>query len=419
MKVIVHGAAKEVGRSCIELVTEKNRFLFDAGVKLGDETEYPSDVKNIKDITATFMSHAHLDHSGAFPFLQSKGLRCPIYLTPTTKDIAKILLRDFYKVESLNHIPPYSKESIFAAFDLFKTKHYNEAFEVNDAYVQFFDAGHVPGSSLILMEVDGKRIAYTGDIRLSDTRLLKGADINVRDVDALIIETTYGNREHPDRKKTEREFLSKIRDVVNTGGSVFIPAFAVGRSQEMLLLLHTENWDVPVYLDGISQDVMNLILEHNACKDKESLIRAREKTIFIKGGKERERALQSQGIFVTTSGMLTGGPIIDYLKAGHQNPRNAILVTGYVMEGTNGRMLLEQGCVFIDGKRTKVKAQYQTFNFSAHAGLAELQQIIKRINPKKLILVHGEAASMEHLAALERKNGREVLIPELNNEIYI
>ncbi len=419
MKLIFHGGAGEVGRSCIEVVTAKNRFLLDAGVQLGEETLYPTKIDNVPKIDGILLSHAHLDHSGALSYLQSRGLKCPVYMTAATKDIAKVLLKDFFHVESLNHIPPYEKSNVFASFDLFKIKDYNQGFEIKDAYAKFFDAGHVPGSAFIVLEADGKRIAYSGDIKYDETRLMKGAHVEVKDVDALIIETTYGDREHPERKKTEKEFLNKVKETLARGGQVFIPSFAVGRAQEILLLLHSEKWEVPVYLDGIGQTITNLIVEHNACKDREKLIAARAKTVFIMGRKEREQALKGQGIFVTTSGMLTGGPIIEYLKVGHQNPNNAILITGFVSEGTNGRLLLDEGAVFIEGRRTKVQAEYHQYDFSAHAGLEELQRLIQKINPKKLILVHGETAALEHLAELERKKGKEIFVPQADSELTI
>jgi len=419
MKVIIHGGAKEVGRQCIEVVTKQGRFLLDGGVKLGEEAEYPEEIKNIRNIDAAFLTHAHLDHCGAWPYLQSKGLRCPIYMTSTTRSIAKILIRDFYKVESLHHIPAYKKENIFKAFDLFKTIHYSQSLEIKDAYFKFFDAGHIPGSAFILVESNGKRIIYTGDIRLSTSRLMEGADLGIRDVDALIMETTYGNREHPDRKKTELEFLAKIKETLRRGGKVFIPAFSVGRSQEILLLLHSQKWNVPIYLDGMGKDITDLIIEHEAAKDSETLKRVKNKTIFVNGRSDRERAMKRQGIFVASAGMMTGGSIIEYLKEGHQDKRNSILLTGYVAEGTNGRLLLDTGTIFIDGRKTKVKAEYQQYNFSAHAGLSELKELVKKINPQKLILIHGELESLEKFAESERKNGKEVFIPEMGSEINI
>jgi putative mRNA 3-end processing factor len=319
----------------------------------------------------------------------------------------------------LSHIPSYPKQSIFEAFNLFRTKPYGQGFEVKDAYFKFFDAGHIPGSAYLLIETEGKRIVYTGDIKLNETQLLKGADLQVHDIDTLIMETTYGNREHSERKKTETEFLDKVEEVLKRGGSVFIASFAVGRTQELMLLLHTRNWDVPVYIDGLGRDITDLVIEHAACKDNQALIDARTKSSYINGRADRETALQGHGIFVASAGMMTGGAIIEYLKQCHQDPKNAFLLSGYVDDGTNGRMLLDEGSVFIEGRKTKVKAEYKQYDFSAHAGLSELQTLVKKINPRRVILLHGEDDALTEFADWLRKNNKDVYIPAVDSELNI
>ncbi|MEK6886494.1 MAG: MBL fold metallo-hydrolase [Nanoarchaeota archaeon] len=419
MKLIFHGAVREVGRSCIELVTQQARFLLDAGIKLGTETGYPEEIKNIKEITAGILSHAHLDHCGAWPYLVSKGLNCPIYTTSVTKDLARILMKDFYKVECLNHIPPYNQENTEKAIELINTVRYRTPFEIKDAYFKFFDAGHIPGSAFILIESNNKKLVYTGDINLMETRLIKGADLNLEPIDAIIMEATYGNKEHPNRQQTEKEFLSKVKETLKRGGKVFIAAFAVGRTQELMLLLNSKKWNVPIYVDGMGKDMTEIMIHHDAVKDKTKMIDARNKIKAVRGRMQREDALKKQGIFISSAGMMTGGPIIDYLKQGHQDPKNIFLLTGYVDDGTNGRMLLDEGTVFIEGRKTKVQAEYGQYNFSAHSGERELKEIVETLKPKKVILVHGEKEAMENLADYLRKKGKEVFIPELGSEINI
>lgn len=419
MKLIFHGAVREVGRSCIELVTQQARFILDAGIKLGTETQYPGEIKNIKSITAGLSSHAHLDHCGAWPYLVNKGLNCPIYTTAAAKDIAKVLLKDFYKVECLNHIPPYKEENTNKAIDLFRTVKYRTPFEIKDAYFKFYDAGHIPGSAFILIESNGKKLVYTGDINLSDSRLIKGADMNIEEVDALLMENTYANKEHPNRQQTEKEFLMKVKEVLKRRGKVFIAAFAVGRTQEMMLLLDSEKWNVPIYVDGMGKDMTEIMINHDAVKDKTKMLNAKNKVEIIRGSSQREDALKKQGIFIASAGMMTGGPIIQYLKQGHQDPKNAFLLTGYVDTGTNGRMLLDEGTVFIEGRKTKVQAEYEQYDFSAHAGESELKELVETLKPKKVILIHGELNAMEKFADYLRKKGIEVFIPELGSEINI
>lgn len=419
MKLIFHGGAREVGRNCVEVVTKQGRFLLDAGTKLGTETKYPSEIKNLSRIDAGLLSHGHLDHCGGWPYLHSKGLKCPIYMTPVTEDFAKILLRDFYKIESLTHIPPYKKESIFAAIGLFKKINYSQSFEIKDTYFKFYDAGHIPGSSFIYIESDGKSLVYTGDIKLNETRLLKGADLGIRNIDALVMETTYGKKEHLNRQRQEREFLEKTRETIKRKGNVFIPAFSVGRTQELILILNSEKWNIPVYVDGMGKDMTEIVIHNNAAKDVEKLKKARNKVIYIAGRDQRERAMKKQGIFIASAGMLTGGSILEYLKEGHRDPKNSILLTGYVDTGTNGRLLLDEGSIFIEGRKTKVQAEYHQYDFSAHAGLSELKELVHTLRPKKVILIHGELESMESFADYLRKKELEVYIPETGSEINI
>jgi putative mRNA 3-end processing factor len=340
-------------------------------------------------------------------------------MTEGTRQLAKILIKDFMHVESLTITLPYTKDNMSSVFNEFHAKPFKQRFRIKDCEFMFFDAGHIPGSAIVVIEADGKRLAYTGDINLSPTRLMKGADINIGEIDALITETTYGDKEHPNREETEKNFMNKAKETIKRGGSVFIPVFGVGRAQEILLLIHTQQWNTPIYLDGMSQEVTDLIIQNNWCKDLDAMKYARSNTTYLNGRQEREAALQRQGIFITTSGMLTGGPILQYLKEGYADARNSILLTGYVIEGTNGRLLMDEGSIFLEGKKVMVKAEYHQYDFSAHSGLNELQRMLQKLNPKKLILVHGDPSSLEGLAEDQRKKGRDVFIPGIGDEIYI
>lgn len=419
MKLIFHGGVKEVGKLCIEVDTKSSRFLLDCGVKLGTETEFPNVPKNPKQIDAAIISHAHLDHCAGLPYMNSKGLNCPIFMTYHTKEIAKILIKDFFHVESLTGIPAYNKDNVLRTFNQMKAKDFIHRFKVKDADFQFFDAGHIPGSAIIVVEADGKRLAFTGDINTTNTQLMKAASLDIGEVDALIMETTYGDREHPDRKQTEREFISKIKEVIKRGGSVFIPVFGVGRAQEIVLLLNSEKFNAPIYLDGMAKEVTDLIIQQNSCRDQKALIAAKDNVTYVEGRLDREKIVRKQGIFIGTSGMLTGGPMMDYMKYGYQNPKNAFLLTGYVIEGTNGRLLLDESSIFLEGKKVNVKAEHIQYDFSAHSGMSELKRIIQKLNPRKLILLHGSEESIKNIADEEKKRNREVFTPNIGDEVYI
>ncbi|PIN85906.1 hypothetical protein COV19_07485 [Candidatus Woesearchaeota archaeon CG10_big_fil_rev_8_21_14_0_10_44_13] len=402
MKLIVHGAANEVGRSCIELVTDDStRFLLDAGIKLSETgTEFPLTVENPSGISAVFVSHAHLDHTGYLPLLDHNGMKCPIFATSPTKALTKILLADAFKIGRLKHQPlGYEEENIEKALSFTRRIKIDDEGSIGKAKFEYFDAGHIPGSSYIHVQVDGKRILYTGDINTNETRLLNGAETDYpKDVDVLITEATYGDREHPPRQNTEKEFLNEAEETIEKGGSVLVPVFAVGRAQEIMLLLSKENLGVPVYLDGMAKEATELLLNYpKSIKNAAELRDAYEKVRFVKGSIQRKNIANKQGIFVTTSGMVTGGPVMDYLSKLGTDPRNSILLTGYQGEHTNGRMLLETGSVFIDGWKTKISANYKQFDFSAHAGQNDLKKLIKGVNPGKLVFNHGDPGAINAL----------------------
>ncbi|MFC1732980.1 MBL fold metallo-hydrolase [candidate division KSB1 bacterium] len=425
MKLTIHGAAKEVGRSCIELETdEKERFLFDAGVKLSEHgVEPPSEIKNPEKIRSVFISHAHLDHTGYLPTLDHLGMKCPIFATGATKAITKLLLLDAFKIGRLKREPlRYGKEDIEKAISFTRRVKVNEKGQIGKLRYRYFDAGHIPGSASVVVSVNTKKILYTGDINTSDTRLLRGAktDYMKEDIDIMITEATYGNREHENRQKTEKEFLSEIEKTIERGGSVLIPAFAVGRAQEIISLLNTVNFGVPVYLDGMARKATEIILNFpKSVKNASELRDAYRHAKSVKGRIQRQNIETKQGIFVTTSGMLTGGPVIEYMKHIAHSPRNSILLTGYQAAHTNGRLLLEKGHVFIDGWKTNIQCNVKQFDFSAHSGQSQLRKMIKNVNPGKLIINHGDYEAVEDMYEWAQMLDIDVHSPDLGDKIII
>jgi len=391
----------EVGRSCISI---DGRYLLDCGLKISEEgSEYPV-MLDPTAIEAVFISHAHLDHTGALPLFDQNGLRASVYCNAMTRDTAKLLLKDSLHIEMLeNQTPAYSKENIFNIMGAMQIVRQGQDVLVGNARATFLYAGHIPGSSSVLLDYSGMKVLYTGDINYSDTQLMKGARLPCRGADVMITEATYGDRSHPDRKKSEQVFLDAVSSTLDRGGRVLIPAFAVGRSQEVMLLLAKRRFHAPIYLDGMSKKVTNMYLRRPDCVRDIGLLKKATKDVrFIKSMRERKDAARNVGIFVTTSGMLDGGPVLDFMAAMHSDPRSAILLTGYQAEETNGRLLLEQGRVYIDGVRFKVACKVQKFDFSAHSGQKELVKMINEIGPKNLIIQHGDPGSVEALASKVR-----------------
>ncbi|HLC67116.1 MAG TPA: MBL fold metallo-hydrolase [Candidatus Nanoarchaeia archaeon] len=405
MKLIVHGAGQEVGRSCFQLQTKGGKFLLDGGLKLSQHgAEFPVCIgpEDIQALDAIFLSHAHLDHSGALPLFDAWGLRAPIFATKPTKALAEVLLLDAFQIGRLHHEHlGYEKFDVEKVLSFMQKIQWRNEGTLKGLNYQFYDAGHIPGSSTIQLEAEDKRLVYTGDIRNTDSRLMQAADTQYEmPVDVLITESTYGDREHPPRAKTEKEFLASVGRTLARGGSALVPVFGVGRAQELLLLLATQDFGIPVYVDGMAKGVTEMLFEFGkSIRSVAELQKAYKSARPIKGHIQRNSFLLQgkQGIFLTTSGMLTGGPAMDYLKVLGMSQRNSILLTGYQEEHTNGRMLLEEQQAYIDGWKAMIKADVQQFDFSAHAGQSDLRRLIRQTNPHRIIAVHGDPSAAQSI----------------------
>jgi len=422
MKLLFHGGAKEVGRSCVEVITDTRRILLDCGLKLSAHgTEFPVKIEDPAGIDAVFVSHAHLDHTGALPLFDHLGMTCPIFATKTTKALSRLLLRDAFKVGKLTHQHMgYDVADIRKVLSCMNRVSIETKGNRDGIGYEYFDAGHIPGAASIYVNIEGKRILYTGDINTIETRLHHAADTDFPEVDLLICESTYGDREHPDRKKEERDFIASVEETLGRGGNVIVPVFAIGRSQEILLLLAEQNFGVPIYFDGMGVKATDIILENpESIKDAKKLKSAFKKAKLIRKPGDRQEVLGKQCIIITTSGMLTGGPIIHYLKYMHTEPKNSILITGYQGEGTNGRMLLEKGELFIDGFQKKIFCEVKKFDFSAHLGLSEIKALVRKVNPKKVIFMHGDEKPLLNLAEWASALDIDVTVPNLGDSIEV
>ncbi len=396
-------------------------MLLDAGTKLSpDGAEYPL-LRNGSEMDAIAISHAHLDHCGALPFYYHQGFRGQIFCTRMTKSLAKLLLRDSYKVERLEQREPvYAEDDVFHALDAMSFVDFRKSFSYNDMSIIFFDSGHIPGGSSILIEAEGKRLLYTGDINTEDTNLMHGADIDYGPIDIMICEATYGHCDHPPRMQEERVFLQDIKSAISEGGSVLVATLAVSRAQEILLILGKEKFSVPTYLDGMAKKVLTRLLDQSkTLRNADALYAVAKKVRFVRGQKMREEILRSPAIFVAPSGMLDGGPAMEYLKTVWHDEKALVALTCYQGEGTNGRLLLEEGDVYIDGTKKHVQGKAKKYDFSSHIGMTPLHTYIKQVNPKLLVLNHGDPTALEALAAWAKKEKRDVRVPKNGDELVI
>lgn len=414
MKIKLLGGAQEVGRSGL-LVKDSKSFLFDYGVKLDHKTEYPLQAGKVD---AFLLSHAHLDHSGMSPELYSSMLPDSFGTAPTL-ELSELLLNDSMKIARREHKQEKFHRKQLRNFEKHYTNvEYNSEIEYGDFLIEYHDAGHIAGSASILLERldarENKRIVYTGDFKLQPQTLHAGAEIVKSDI--LAIESTYAYKDHPDRKELIKEFIKKVKEVLENGGNALLPVFAVGRGQEILSVLYENGLADSVYVDGMVREATRIVARHpDFIKDPHLLKKAVERATVISDRSDREIALSEPSIILTTAGMLNGGPVLDYITKLNRN--SEILLTGYQIEGTNGSTLLKSGFITIDEKRTKISNNVTLFDFSAHAGMSDLYEYVRKSAPNIVICMHGSEENTKMFAEKLRGEGFEAYAPKVGEEI--
>ena len=381
------GGCAEVGRMAIQVEDSNERFLLDYGMNAQDLTIPQT---NDFPLTGVVLSHAHLDHCGMLPDLYRRGYQGAVYATPVTHELAMLLLADSLKVQKKRGTRPFYHEEHVTQYEkMSKPVSTHTPLRTPHSTLQFFNDGHAPGGVSTLLEMNGKKILYTGDVKFSDTALLRGAYTDFKNLDALIIESTYTTKNHPDRKEVASRLKDHVRDIVHRGGTVLIPSFAVGRSQEMLLLL--SDTGVPVVMDGMGVAATRIILRHpTSFEHPKQLAKAFSEAHKITKSSQRKRILTTPGAVICTAGMLQGGPIDYYLSHLHSNPLCSLVITGFQAPGTPGRALLDTGRYPVNGTDVKLKFSTLALDFSAHCGRDEILHFVDKVKPAHTILVHGD-----------------------------
>jgi putative mRNA 3-end processing factor len=384
MKLTFLGGANEVGSTAMLLETQDTKFIFDYGLTPEDPPTYPLDAPPLDYI---FLSHAHLDHSGMIPVLTRQN-PVPFFTSQMTLLLSQLLLRDNIKIAEYEGYPAmYSKGDIKDMDrDLYMVADDSEV-NMKNLDMKVHSAGHIPGAMMYELYLsNGKTLLFTGDLNTIDTRLVAGT--TPKKCDILVMEATYSGTDHELRQKTELRFQNKIKEIVERGGTAIIPAFAVGRTQEILLVL--ADLDYEIWVDGMGKEVSRIFLsESGFIRSEKKLKKIYEKANKVRNKHHRKKALGGQ-VILTTSGMLDGGPVLNYIKELKDNPKNGILLTGYQVEGSNGRMLLEKGEMNFWGNVDKVDLEVEHFDFSAHAGHRELINFAHHCNPEQIVLFHSD-----------------------------
>lgn len=420
MKVKLLGAAQEVGRSGILLTLDDGRkFLLDYGVSLeGEEPQFPLPVKP-RELSLVSVSHAHLDHSGAAPLLYVSG-EPPLLTTPLTLSLSDLLIRDFLKLSK--YYVPYEYAEVEKMMKNAVLRDYNDAFEVGGTSVYLVDAGHIPGSAIVKIDTGSYVVVYTGDYALHDTCLLRMGDKQaLSDADLIITESTYAEFDHPPRDIVEREFVATVTEVVEGGGTVLVPSFAVGRAQEILCVLAKYDFPHRVYVDGMARAANELILEDkHLLRDPSLFEKAVDMARVVRDWDDRKKAVEEPAVIVSPAGMLHGGPSEYYMEKIMEKEKNAVVFVSFAIPETPARQVLETGIFASPMKKGVVKARIEWFDFSAHCGRSELIETVKLSKRSaSFVLVHGEPEAERTMAKYVEAEGKKAIVPSLGEEIEI
>lgn len=412
---------------------------------------------NVQELNAVILTHAHIDHSGYLPRLVRQGFNKTIYCTEATRDLLEIMLLDSAHLQEEDAryankkgfskhtpaLPLYTTEDAQKAISLLRGIPYRQPVRINDnVRFEFRDAGHILGSSFVVMnwkeDSVEKKIVFSGDLGRYERPILKDPS-PVRNADYLLVESTYGDRLHPEGNPQE-ELKKIIVNTVRRKGVVVIPAFAVGRTQELLYNLREleENADIPVlpvYVDSPMAIRTTAVYEkHVQVYDKEASqlhingveVLQTQNTIFTTSTEESKRInnQETSCIIISASGMLTGGRILHHLVRRLPQKKNSIVFVGYQAEGTRGRALQSgKDKIKIHGMQIKSAAAIETISdFSAHADYGEVLKWLSNYEsaPKKTFIVHGEPPASENLVLEIKKNlGWETYIPKYREEVKL
>jgi putative mRNA 3-end processing factor len=420
MKISVLGAGKEVGRSAFLVTCENTNILLDYGVLLKREPIFPLHVRP-KDINAVILSHAHLDHSGYIPSLfLSSSTDIPVLGTLPTFELSQLLIEDMIKISGL--YLPFEYLDLINMINHCKNLQYREKHSVGDVDISLHESGHVIGGASIMMEYQGKRIFYTGDINTRGSKLLRPADLDLPNIDLLIIESTYSQTEQMPREESERRLLDFAYEVVDRGGTLFIPAFSVERAQEIACVLKTHQFKHKVAMDGMALKVNEIMLKYTSyLRDPEIFKKAVLEAEWVHGWQRRKQLVREPGVIISPAGMLVGGSAVFYLQEIAKDPKNGVAMVSYQGEGTPGRALLDKKIVTYDGKMRKCLAEVNRFEFSGHNSRSELFEILDKIkgNPE-VLAIHGDGNSCTRFAEeIQDKYGFKAKAPSQGDVIEI
>nr|XP_056720817.1 integrator complex subunit 11 [Euleptes europaea] len=420
IKVTPLGAGQDVGRSCILVSIAGKNIMLDCGMHMGynDDRRFP-DFSYITQngrltdfLDCVIISHFHLDHCGALPyFSEMVGYDGPIYMTHPTKAICPILLEDYRKitVDKKGETNFFTSQMIKDCMKKVVAVHLHQTVQVDDELeIKAYYAGHVLGAAMFQIKVGSESVVYTGDYNMTPDRHLGAAWIDKCRPDLLISESTYATTIRDSKRCRERDFLKKVHETVERGGKVLIPVFALGRAQELCILLETfwerMNLKAPIYFStGLTEKANHyykLFITWTNQKIRKTFV---QRNMFeFKHIKAFDQAFADNPgpmVVFATPGMLHAGQSLHIFKKWAGNEKNMVIMPGYCVQGTVGHKILGgQRKLEMEGRQSlEVKLQVEYMSFSAHADAKGIMQLIRQAEPRNVLLVHGEAKKMEFL----------------------
>jgi len=449
MELRLLGGAKEVGRSCLLLSTEKTSILLDCGLKSTKPTEYPL-LEDLPPIDAVIWSHAHIDHIGATPLLFARDLVSNnfkgIFATPPTLALASILLPDSYTLalrqwQELGMEELYQHEHISKTLSSVRTINLHRIFKIGDFEIELYEAGHILGSCLVAVKAHGVRLVYTGNMGAPGRAEHLNPPELVKDTDVLILESTYGlTLQHPSLKEAKRRLISSITETIKEGGKVLIPSFSVGRGQKVMRMLRKANLGCKVYYDGLLKDATWFYWRFTSYLS-DPLIREvclTRSNPFIDGIEPvndmrlRKKIARSKEpcVILAPSGMLEGGWSPYYLRELADDEKNKVILVGHQGEGTVGDKL-SKGKRKVDlyvptekfdwiKEEVEIKCNIDLIEgFSGHGAANDLRLYARSVRPNTIVLHHGDSKAIENLGNILKKDpylsSSSILTPELGD----